>query len=163
MPKSVTGMHANRGFTLLEIMVVLVVIGITLGFALLSFGDFGQSRRILMASDQFVNTLRLAQQQSVLESSTLGILIQDNSYQIYRFYPPAQWKAISDRGVFGKQYFPADTSLQLISNIETPGATPEIIIHASGDMTAFQLNIGIKDNPPLKTLIGRHDGLLTYK
>ena len=47
-----TGMTVNnKGFTLIEVMVVVVIIGITIGFAMLSFGDFGQSRRLLTAAE----------------------------------------------------------------------------------------------------------------
>ncbi len=35
-----------NGFTLIEILVVIVIVGITLSFALLAFGDFGSERRI---------------------------------------------------------------------------------------------------------------------
>lgn len=162
MVKSVIGMRVNQGFTLLEIMVVLVIVGITFGFALISFGDFGQSRRVLMAADQFVNTVRLAQQQAVLESSTLGISIKDKSYQIYRFNPPASWMPVSDKGIFGRQYFPDNAFLHFTSAAGLKTRGPEIIINASGDMTPFKLSIATK-NESLKTLIGRHDGLLSFK
>ena len=161
MQKLVIGMPANQGFTLIELLVVLVIVGITLGFALVSFGDFGQSRQSLMAIDQFVNTVSLAQQQAILESSTLGIRIQDNAYQILKYQPP-HWVRISNKGLFSAHQFPAHTQLQLTPMRTAKKGQPQIIINSSGDLTPFQINIG-SNNHHMKTLTGRHDGNLQVK
>lgn len=95
----------NLGFTLIEILIVLVIIGITFGFALISFGDFGEGRRVLFAAEQLVNTLQLAQQQAILETSTLGLRINNESYQILQLQNNSQWKPISNKGVFKVTYF----------------------------------------------------------
>ncbi len=44
--KLVIGMKNHKGFTLIEILIVLMIIGITLSFAILSFGDFGEGRKV---------------------------------------------------------------------------------------------------------------------
>lgn len=149
---------SNRGFTLIEILIVLVIIGITFGFALMAFGDFGESRRILFSAEQLVNTLRLAQQQAILGTSTLGLRIDNNGYQVFQLNNNAQWKPISDKGVFKMTYFPQDTHLTLKTQNTTPLGTPSIIISASGDMTPFTLNFGSKQDTSLALLIGKRNG-----
>ncbi len=164
MQRLVTGMYSdNRGFTLVEILVVLVIVGITLSFALLAFGDFGQSRRMMMAADQFTNMVGLAQQQAILESSTLGISLKNNSYQIVRFVPPNDWRPIADKGIFAVQHFPDKAVIDLNIKSSAKKNTPEIIINSTGDMTAFQLKLGTHQQPNIKTLTWRHDGLLVVQ
>ncbi|KTD19442.1 general secretion pathway protein LspH [Legionella israelensis] len=145
---------------MIEILVVLIIIGITISFALLAFGDFGVSRRISMATDQFANTLRLAQQQAILESSTLGIIMKNGSYQIYRFQPNKGWNPVSNKGVFAVQHFPPQAATRLKVSSTVKKGAPDIIINSSGDITPFTLNIMTKNQEIVKTLIGRHDGYL---
>ncbi|WP_182349834.1 type II secretion system minor pseudopilin GspH [Legionella resiliens] len=153
---------SNQGFTLIEILIVLVIIGITVGFALVAFGDFGESRRILFSAEQLVNTLRLAQQQAILGTSTLGLRIDNNGYQVFQLYNNAQWKPISDKGVFKMTYFPQDTRIILKTSSSTPVGVPPIIISASGDMTPFTLNFGSKQDNNLALLIGKRNGELQF-
>ncbi|WP_082650380.1 type II secretion system minor pseudopilin GspH [Legionella parisiensis] len=153
---------SNQGFTLIEILIVLVIIGITFGFALLAFGDFGEGRRILFSAEQLVNTLRLAQQQAILGTSTLGLRIDNNGYQVFQLYNNTQWKPISDKGVFKMTYFPQDTRIILKTTNSTPAGVPPIIISASGDMTPFTLSFGSKQDTNLALLIGKHNGELQF-
>ena len=159
MRRLVTGMPINRGFTLIEILIVIVIIGITVGFALISFGDFGASRRILFSADQLVNTLRMAQQQAILETSTLGLRIDSHSYQILRFENSSKWEPISNRGIFKVNYFPQNTVITLKTNTKPLNGSPAIVINSSGDMTPFTLDFGT--NKEIMTVItGTHDGSL---
>ena len=124
---------AIRGFSLIEILVVLFIIGITFGFALLSFGDFGEKRGIIVAAEQFTQYIKLVQQYAILETSTLRIQINQDGYQVLRFQPPKTWTPIASTPLFRLQHFPKG----LIVN---GGGRPVIIIvDASGDMTAFTL------------------------
>ncbi|BCA95302.1 type II secretory pathway protein LspH [Legionella antarctica] len=154
-------MITNRGFTLIEILIVIVIIGITAGFALISFGDFGESRRVLFSADQLVNTLKLAQQKAILETSTLGLRIDNTSYQILRFRNISGWEPISNKGVFKVNYFPKNTFITLKTNNKPHPGAPPIIINSSGDMTPFTLGFGTNKDIII-TLRGTHNGNLSF-
>lgn len=162
MRRLVTGMTINRGFTLIEILIVIVIIGITVGFALIAFGDFGASKRIMFSAEQLVNTLRLAQQQSILETSTLGLHIDTNSYQVLRFDESSHWQPISNKGIFKVNYFPQNTLITLVTNSKPLRGAPEIIINSSGDMTPFTLSFGTNKETVITVLTGTHDGSLNF-
>lgn len=162
MRRSVTGMSTNRGFTLIEILVVIVIIGITVGFALIAFGDFGESKRMLFAAEQLENTLQLAQQQAILESSTLGLRIDNTSYQILKFQNSSGWMPIANKGIFKAYYFPKNTVITLKTNIKATQGVPSIIINASGDMTPFTLNFGTSKENTIAVLTGSHNGNLSF-
>lgn len=155
-------MTVSRGFSLIEILIVIVILGITVGFALIAFGDFGESRRIIFAAEQLNNTLRLAQQQAILETSTLGLRIDNTSYQILRYQKATQWQPISNKGIFKVYYYPKNTLITLKTNPAPLQGKPAIIIGPSGNMTPFTLSFGTKQENILTTLTGSHDGSLTF-
>ena len=162
MQKSVTGMTVNRGFTLIEILIVIVIIGITVGFAVIAFGDFGESKRLLFSADQLSNTLKLAQQQAILDSSTLGLRIDNTSYQILKFQNSSEWQPIPKNNIFKVYYFPQNTVITLKTNNSATGKNPAIIINASGDMTPFSIGFGTDKENNITTLHGGQDGSLYF-
>jgi general secretion pathway protein H len=149
---------STQGFTLIEILVVILIIGITLGFALIAFGDFGEGRRLLFAAEQLANTIELAQQQAILETSTLGLRIDNRGYQILKLQPAQTWSAISNKGIFKMNYFPNNTITNL--NLARPANKPAIVINASGETTPFILRLGTTKQSNLVTLIGKANGTL---
>lgn len=155
-------MTTHRGFTLIEILIVIVIIGITLGFALIAFGDFGESRRIQFSAEQLANTLSLAQQQAILETSTLGLRINNTSYQILKFQDKTGWNPISNKGIFKVHYFPKNTVIHLKTSYKPVQGTPAILITSSGDMTPFTLEFGTDKEKWMARLTGSHDGNLNF-
>lgn len=154
-------MSVKRGFTLIEILIVIVIIGITVGFALLAFGDFGASRRLQFSAEQLVSTLKMAQQQALLETSTLGLRIDNASYQILRFKPPSSWNPLSNQGVFKTTYFPKNTLIHLETNTPSSSGSPTVILSASGEMTPFVLRLRMGKEINVTTIKGTHNGQIT--
>jgi general secretion pathway protein H len=74
----------SRGFTLIEIMLVTIIIGCALGIVVLSLpgvnsqGDAG----IKTVSERLTAILGQAAEQSVLEGRTIGVRIDDTGYQL---------------------------------------------------------------------------------
>lgn len=158
MQKLEIGMSNNKGFTLIEILVVLFIIGITIGFALLAFGDFGAKRRVVLASEQFVTYVKLAQQQAILETSTLGITVNNNSYQASRYSLSNSWQLFPAKSIFRKYTFPSEALLKFQSQL-SQGTHPQIVINESGDMNAFTLTVNIKGEV-VAVIVGHHNGLI---
>lgn len=163
--KLAIGMQSNpkrqmifkSGFTLLEILIVIVIVGITLTFALLAFGDFGSKRRIIVAAEQFANYVKLAQQQAILEAGTMGVKLHPDGYRVMRYTIDGYWQNISDQGIFAFQSLPSTAHMQWQTSRESK-KTPDIIITASGDMTPFSVIFSSNDKDKLVTIEGNHDG-----
>ena len=161
MLKLVIGMQnkAPQGFTLIEIMVVILIVGITLGFALLAFGDFGSQRRILMAAEQFLNYVNFVEQQAILGSNTLGIKIEPHGYQALRYQSSQQWLPMSKQTHIRDQSFPTNAIVSLNRGFPYKNA-PQIIVQSSGDITPFTLTFGTESQEYMVNIVGRHDGTL---
>lgn len=153
---------SRNGFTLIEILVVLLIVGITATFALMAFGDFGGSRRIAMGAEHFLRYVQLAQHQALIEGNTLGVVLHDSRYQLVRFKPPNAWQPLTGAAVFKPQHFPADAHWQLNAAINYPGG-PRIIIQPTGDLTAFTITFFSAAKTSIATVTGSADGSLSLQ
>ncbi len=147
-----------RGFTLVEILVVLLIIGITIGFAMLAFGDFGARRRVVFAAEQFVNEVKLVQHQAALDMGTYGILVNQDSYRVFRFNGSSGWQVMTNNRIFRQHFFPDAVSLRFQPKLGSQ-STPQIIINESGDTTPFHLLIELKGRL-VAEVVGHHSGLI---
>lgn len=155
-------MRNKGGFTLIEILVVLVIISITLSLALLAFGDFGASRRTIVAAEQFSSYLKLVQQQAIVEGRSLGIDINNEGYKTYRLVQGSTWQAMPEKSIFHWQHFPNNLVIDLHSTLKNNTRMPDIIISPAGNLTAFKLSFGTTDKPALATLIGKRNGQVIF-
>ena len=153
---------SNVGFTLVEILVVLLIIGITLGFALLSFGDFGEKRRIIVAAEQLTNYVKLVQHQAILDSNTFRINVTKDGYEALRFQPPATWSSITPKHMFHPQTFPPGLIVQIIKANKKSDSSA-IIIHASGEISAFHFVFGSTKNDAIAAVIGDGSGAISMQ
>lgn len=150
------------GFTLIEILIVLLIIGITITFALLAFGDFGASRRVTLAAEQFASYVKLVQQQAILETGTFGILVEPTRYQAERFDPDTGWSTLATQSVFRAREFPTIADVRFQTKMNAQKNAPQIVINESGDMTAFQL-IFKSNGADVSMVEGHHSGLIEIK
>ena len=83
MQKLAIGMQRD-GFTLIEILVVILIISIAMSFALFSIGDFGKQRALMHEGHYFNHYLQLVKHEAILESQTLGIRVKQHGYEVLR-------------------------------------------------------------------------------
>lgn len=160
-PILVTGMKNRKGFTLIEMLVVLVIIGLIIGGALLAFGDFGRKRHMMMAAEQFVNDLIFVQQEALLETTTLGVKIDQNGYQVWRFQAPNDWQPMVKHTIH-QRYFRKNLNIWLEQQSQ-PKHTPQIIINAAGEMTPFILHFGDQKEQVSLNVVGKQNGTLSLQ
>ncbi len=151
----------QNGFTLIEILIVIVIISIVACFAVLSINIY-QNKRLETLANQLKNTLNLAQQEALLRPTTLGFEIKKNSILFYEHHNNSEseqdpWEAATD-SIFGLHHIPNDVQMTLkIKGKSVEDLHPQLILSGS-DITPFTIYVGKKGNPPLYKIIGESDG-----
>lgn len=147
MPKSVLGMRTNKsGFTLIEILVVVVILGITASVAMLAFGNFGEDERIEAEAERFAQKLKLVRHHAILEATPYAIEVSQKRYSIYTFSAPNLWQEVSSPRL-KPHTFPQKISASLTLVSSSKGR--RIVIQPSGEITPFILNFSPLGKPPV--------------
>lgn len=141
-----------RGFTLLELLIVLVIIGVVIAAVALSIHNFGSSQESRSAANIFRARTMYAEQNAIIQSTTIGLAISQAGYQFYRLQnkPPSEvitWQK-STIDALRYQAWPTSMDLRLSlpgnANALIPNEPPEqpmIIFNPSGGVTPFILKI----------------------
>lgn len=74
--------NSSRGFTLIELMVVMVIIGVMAGFAVLSMG-IGKRDEVHHEAKRLAALIEIAIQESLLSGQELGLRFSDHGYEFY--------------------------------------------------------------------------------
>ena len=155
--------RASAGFTLIEMMVVVVIIGIMINYAVLSFGNISPADQLNTEASRLRSLLEVAKEEALLRSSIIGVDILEDGYDFLRL-DEGKWQPINDE-MFRSRKLPDDVRLVLVAG-QPPGddkdqRTPEIILLNSGEMTPFDLKITSPDSDDYYRLTGGETGDLT--
>jgi general secretion pathway protein H len=108
------GSSRQAGFTLLEILVVMVIIAILSAGAILSLSAFGQDRELENESDRLVTLLNYAHEQADLQTRELGLYCGEHGYRFLAFDARTnQWGDIGDDDALRKRDLPVGLTLRL--------------------------------------------------
>jgi len=156
--------HRQTGFSLIEIMVVVIIIGIVISVATLSMGLFGNDRALKTEADRFVALMEVAQDEAVMQSREFGIEIMTAGYRFVEYDPLGeQWADIPGDDTLRLRALPEDIEFELLlegkrivldddpatfddpktrtSRAATDVYAPHLLVYSSGDTTPFELRI----------------------
>ena len=135
------------GFTLLEVMVVMVLIGIIFSFAMLSMRGDDVAQMMDREARRLETLLALANDEAIVRGEELGVRFDDDGYA-FLVLAMDGWKPPDD-SLLKAYTLPADIRMQLEvegeqsldtqdpeKEAETP---PQVLILSSGEMTPFSV------------------------
>lgn len=110
--KSIKHPHKNnKGFTLLEVMLVIVLIGVMASAIQFNMGKSKYEEQLETASKRFAGLFFLASEYDLLNNIEMAIHIKDNTYQIMGF-DGERWTQIDDK-LFANTDLPEDIEISL--------------------------------------------------
>ena len=178
-----SGQHPARhtGFTLLELLIVLVVIGIMSSFAVLSVGTADRDKPLAKETQRLLALMRMASEESVQRTEQLGLRIDNDSYR-FLIYDQNTWQSLED-DLFRERSLPDNIIMTLVLEgrpivLEEPLELtldskkdekdkkdkikpPQIIFLSSGEISPFTLTLSEQHSDVLKAIKSVGDGSFT--
>ncbi|MDX2458389.1 MAG: type II secretion system minor pseudopilin GspH [Gammaproteobacteria bacterium] len=155
--RPVSALRRLAGFTLLELMVVLVLIGIIFSFAVLSLRGDDISELMKQETRRLATLLELASDEAILQGDELAVYFSEDGYE-FLVLQENNWQSPGDDELLKAYSLPAEIELRLEVEGEPPelnsfagqedgdseedageSLTPQIFILSSGEMTAFSV------------------------
>jgi general secretion pathway protein H len=146
----------NKGFTLVEILVVVVIMAIVISIAILSVGTTGRDTQLDEESRRIEGLVGLLHERALLEGRDFGLRIEPAAYEFVVYDARRdRWMTFDQEHEFRRRDLPRGLSFQLqldsqivvikpidraLSSNAAPPA-PQLAIAASGEGTPFHLTL----------------------
>jgi general secretion pathway protein H len=150
----------NSGFTLLELLVVLVIIGILLTMAAISVGGGGEQRQLREEAQRLAALVALAGDEAVLKSQELMLAVEGNGYAFLVQDEEGEWLPVDESGSLRPRELPEGMHLSvtvdepLIQQPQSEGKDQEkesepgqVWILSSGEMSPVTLTLRLDGGP----------------
>lgn len=163
----------QAGFTLLEVLLVILLMGLAASAVTLSMSSAGPKEELEKHARQFVATTEMVLDEVVMSGQFVGLVVEDHSYQ-FVLRREGKWVPLEDGRMMGKREFEDDVELSLVveglplvqddeeesSWFDEPfkeaevgfekkekQPEPQVFLFPSGEISAFELSfLGRDDN-----------------
>ncbi|HWX80872.1 MAG TPA: type II secretion system minor pseudopilin GspH [Steroidobacteraceae bacterium] len=145
----------SKGFTLVEILVVLVIMTVVISLAVLSVNATGRDSQLDEESRRIQGLVGLLHDRALLEGRDFGLRIEPTAYEFVVYDPRRdRWMMLNQEQEYRHRELPKGISFQLqldaqtviikpidrsLSNDAPP--PPQVAIAASGEGTPFRLTL----------------------
>ena len=146
----------SKGFTLVEILVVVVIMAIVISIAILAVGTTGRDTQLDEESRRIEGLVGLLHERALLEGRDFGLRIEPTAYEFVAYDARSdRWTTLDQEHEFRHRDLPKGLSFQLqldsqtvvikpvdrnLSGSAAPPA-PQLAIAASGEGTPFRLTL----------------------
>lgn len=143
----------QSGFTMIEILVVLVLVGLLASLAIVNLGGGREQREMTSKIRELYVLMQTASEQAILNNEELGLVIDEEGYRFVVFDElEREWASESAR-LFQGRGFPEWMIVTLFTEGDIPRLAsgeddeedeenqlrPDIVFYSSGETTPFEL------------------------
>lgn len=157
-----------KGFTLVELLVVIVLIGLMTSFVMLSTGSAGLEREMAEEAKRLHGLVKLAQEESIIQAKEIAMEMDKNEYSFLQ-QGDKKWVPLNEK-VFRQRNLKNELELKLDMEAQ-PGIFKSdktdvlrIYFLSSGELTPFTISIKLKEHDyPYYRLTGEFNGTVELK
>lgn len=148
-------MKSVRGFSLVELIIVVALIGVLLTMAVLSLPD-SDDKKARQAMQRVQRLIELGQEEALNRGQSLGLAFWQRGYQFYRLNETNQWTIIDDDKwlrphtldeQFELELYIDGLKLSLPDTEDADDLSPQLFMLSSGEVSAFELEITASTQP----------------
>jgi general secretion pathway protein H len=157
---------AARGFTLIEILVVVVIIGILTAGFLLSVNLTGRDADLEKESARLTALVNYAREQAELQTREYGLLCEGDTYEFLSYDARrGLWRSADDDDALRARKLPIGLGLKLTVEgravvlrhpVDNSTRQPQVMIFSNGDLTSFEVTVE-RDGGRRSVSIGQDD------
>jgi general secretion pathway protein H len=161
--------HRHTGFTMIEVLLVVLLVGVVSGLVLLAASPSDSGRLAIGEADRLEEAVSLAMDTAVSDNEQYGLLQTEDGYQFLVFDDAtAEWLP-SDNPAFTAYTLPPDIHLEIqplesgnkggeaarpMQTRKTQEALlPQVMLLSSGESTAATLAISTEKTAPEKLVL----------
>jgi general secretion pathway protein H len=159
------GVHRRSGgFTLIELMVVVLIIGLVATTVVLSVGVTGRDNELETEGERAYSLLNYVRDKAQLQTREFGLFCNDTVYEFVTFDPRRSvWRAVDEDDSLRQRKLPAGLKLRLVvegrevvlkrvedqaredqlkdKDKKEKDRVPHVMLFSNGDLTPFALTL----------------------
>ena len=173
MTRTVRPHARTKGFTLLEVLMVVLVVGILSAVVLLGLNPGGPERRLNDEAERLASLLSLASSEAVMQNREYGLSLNAAGYRFLCLDDQTRrWSDCAGDKLFREHDLPEGLEIRVLngSRLSLPPAPvvasslasqdqaapelqPDVLLLSSGEASPAELEIRVTDDPAAKITI----------
>jgi general secretion pathway protein H len=138
------GPGPQSGFTLLEILLVLALIGIITSFAVLSIGNNSVAEQLQTEARRLAALVELHRQEAIMLSRQRGLRLHTRGYSFLQLDGDDEWSVVDSPNLPYQHELAQPVEMNLVIEgrpltLETDPGLPQILLLSSGETTDFSV------------------------
>jgi len=154
----------TQGFTLLELLIVLVILGITISFTVLSFGLKNPKDELKEHGQRIAALMQLASEESILLGAELAMQFNNGGYMFLNLKDD-NWLEIDNDQIFRQRDLPRhikiDLSVEGIAGSDSD-IKQRVYFFSSGEASPFNLTLSSQDADVRYKVTGDSQAVITH-